>query len=157
MINKYETAAIAIRHAEEALKTLKEFSETQYETKGETMIEQITNYIRDTLANADYLCCGCRYHHLVLSNMENYFVFYVYDNSAISFGYPVFSITKSGEIKNICKLAGWMMLILINDWDGFKKELDFAINTTLAERTKSINNQLVHIGYVNEQLAKWRI
>lgn len=46
---------------------------------------------------------------------------------------------------------------LINDWDGFKKELDFAINTTLAERTKSINNQLVHIGYVNEQLAKWRI
>ena len=157
MINKYETAAIAIRHAEEALKTLKEFSETQYETKGETMIEQITNYIIDTLANADYLCCGCRYHHLALSNMKNYFVFYVYDNSAISSGYPVFSITKSGEIKNICKLAEWMMLTLINDWDGFKKELDFAINTTLAERTKNINNQLVHIGYVNEPLAKWRV
>lgn len=157
MINKYETAAIAIRHAEEALKILKEFSEMQYETKGETMIEQIINYIIDTLANADYLCCGCLYRHLALSNMKNHFVFYVYDNSAIGSGYPVFSITKSGEVESIYKLTEWMMLTLINDWDGFKKELDSAIKTTLAERTKNINNQLVHIGYVNEQLAKWRV
>lgn len=157
MNNRYEMTAVAIRHAEEALETLKEFSEMQYEAKGETMAEQIVDYIVNTLSNADYMCCGCKHNHLALSNMKDYFVFYIYDNSVIGSGYPVFSITNNGEVKYIRKLGEWMMLTLVKDWDGFKEELDFAIKTTLRSRTKNINNQLSHIGYVNEQLSKWKV
>lgn len=157
MNNRYEETAVAIRYAEEALRTLKEFSEMQYEAKGETMSEQIIDYIVNTLSNANYMCCGCKHKHLALSNLKNSFVFYIYDNSVIGCGYPVFSITNNGEIKYINKLTEWMMLALINDWDGFKEELDFAIKTTLKSRTKHISNQLSHIGYMNEQLSKWRV
>lgn len=157
MNNRYETTAIAVRQAEKALETLKEFSETQYEAKGETMAEQIVDYIINTLSNADYICCGCKHNHLVLSNIKDYFVFYIYDDIIISCGYPIFSITNNGEVKYICKLDEGMMLTLVKDWDGFKKELDFAIKKTLRERTNNINSQLSHIGYVNEQLSKWRV
>lgn len=157
MNNRYETTAMAVRHAEEALKTLKEFSEMQYKAKGETMIEQIVDYIVNTLSNAEYMCCGCKHNHLALSNMKTYFIFYIYDNSVIGSGYPVFSITNDGKIKYVNKLSEWMMLNLIKDWNGFKEELDFAIKTTLRETTKSINRQLAHIGYMNEQLSKWEV
>lgn len=157
MNNRYEATAIAIRQAEEALKVLKEFSEMQYEAKGETMTEQIVDYITNTLSDTDYMCCGCKYNHLALSNMKDYFVFYIYDNSVIGTGYPVFSITNNGEVKYINKLSEWMMLNLIKDWNGFKESLDFAIKTTLKEKTKNINRQLSYIGYVNEQLAQWRV
>lgn len=157
MNNRYETTAIAVRQAEKALETLKEFSEMQYEAKGETMAEQIVDYIVNTLSNADYMFCGCKHNHLALSKMKDCFVFYIYDNSVIGCGYPVFSITNNGEVKYIRKLGEWMMLTLIKDWDGFKEELDFAIKTTLRERTKNINNQLSHIVYVDEQLSKWRV
>lgn len=157
MNGKYETTAIAIRQAEKALESLKEFSEMQYNIKGESMTEQIIDYIATTLSDADYMCCGCKYNKLALSHMNNCFIFYIYDNSAIGSGYPIFSIRNNGEVKHGCKLSEWMMLTLIKDWGGFKKELDFAIKITLESRTKHLNNQLSHIGYVNEQLTKWKI
>ena len=89
--------------------------------------------------------------------MKNYFIFYIYDDSVIGSGHPVFRITDNGEVQNICKLSEWMMLNLVNDWQDFKKELDHAIKITLKERTKNITNQLSHIGYVNEQLKGWRV
>ena len=157
MYNRYEETAIAIKQAEKALETLKEFSEMQYEAKGATMSEQIVDYIVGTLSDASYMCGGCKYNHLALSNMKDSFVFYIYDGGAISSGHPVFSITNDGEIKYINKLGEWMMLTLVKDWDGFKEQLDFTIKTTLKERTRYINNQLSHIGYVNEQLVKWKV
>lgn len=157
MNNQYEVTATAIKQAEEALETLKDFSESQYKAKGKTMMKQIIDYITHTLSNADYMCCGCKYYHLALSNMKNYFVFYIYDNSAISYGYPVFSITTNGEVKNVCNLSEWMMLTLVNEWEEFKKELDFSIKRTIKTRIKSINDKLAHIGYVNEQLSKWHV
>jgi hypothetical protein len=50
-----------------------------------------------------------------------------------------------------------MMLTLVKEWEGFKKELDFSIKTTMKMRTKSINDKLAHMGYVNEQLSKWHV
>ena len=41
MENKYEEVVTAIRHAEQALEILKNFSESQYKAKGNTMSEQI--------------------------------------------------------------------------------------------------------------------
>lgn len=40
MNNQYETTAAAIKHAEEALKVLNDFTESQYQAKGKTMMEQ---------------------------------------------------------------------------------------------------------------------
>ena len=157
MENKYKEAVTAIRQAEQALEILKNFSENQYKGKGDTMLEQILDYIVNTLSNADYMCCGCKYNHLALSKMKNIFIFYIYDNSAIGAGYPAFSVTTDGEVKCTINLSEWMMLTLAKEWDGFKKELDFSIKTTIKERTKSINNQLCHIGYINEQLSKWHV
>lgn len=158
MNNKYKETATAIRHAEEALETLKAFSESQYKAKGETMLEQISDYIANTLTNANYMCCGCKYYHLSLSKFNNEFVFYIYDNSAIGSGYPIFRVTKYGVINKIHdKLPEWMMLTLVNEWSGFKENLNFAIQTTLENRTKSINSALSYIGYVNEQLSKWKV
>lgn len=50
-----------------------------------------------------------------------------------------------------------MILVLVKEWEDFKKELDFAIKDTMRMRTKSINDKLANIGYRNEQLAKWRV
>lgn len=157
MENKYEEVVTSIRRAEEALEVLKNFSESQYKAKGDTISEQILDYIVNTLSNVDYMCCGCKYKHLALSNMKNLFIFYIYDNSAIGSGYPVFSVTTDGEVKYVINLSEWMMLTLVKEWDGFKEQLDFSIKTTIKERTKSINNQLCHIGYMNEQLSKWHV
>lgn len=156
MNNQYEVTATAIKQAEEALETLKDFSESQYKAKGKTMMEQIIDYITHTLSSADYMCCGCKCYHLALIKMKDCFVFYIYDNSAIG-GYPVFSITTNGEVKNVCNLSEWMMLALVKDWEKFKKELDASIKTTMKMRTESINKQLSHMGYVNEQLSKWHV
>ena len=99
---------------------------------------------------------GCKHYHLALGNMKNHFVFYIYDSSTIC-GFPAFVITPNGEVKNVCSLSEWMMLTLVKEWKGFKKELDFSIKTTMKMRTKSINHKLAHIGYVNEQLSKWHV
>ena len=152
MNNQYETTAAAIRQAEDALKVLNDFTESQYKAKGDTMLEQIMYYIKYNLSNTDYMCG-----HLALSKLRDCFSFYIYDNSAISSGVPVFSITTNGEVKNIRELKEWMILVLVKEWEDFKKELDFAIKDTMRMRTKSINDKLANIGYVNEQLAKWRV
>lgn len=156
MNDQYEVTAVAIKHAEEALKVLNDFTESQYQAKGKTMMEQIIDYITHTLSNANYMCSGCKHYHLALSNMKNHFVFYIYDSSTIG-GFPAFVITPNGEVKNVCSLSEWMMLTLVKEWEGFKKELDFSIKTTMKMRTKSINDKLAHIGYVNEQLSKWHV
>ena len=53
MNNQYEVTAVAIRQAEEALKVLNDFTESQYQAKGKTMTEQIIDYITHTLSNAN--------------------------------------------------------------------------------------------------------
>lgn len=157
MNNRYETTVSAIRHAENALEVLNEFYEMQYKAKGETMLEQIADYIVNTLSDANYMFCGNKYYHLALSNMKDRFVFYIYDNSCLGCGYPIFSVTINGEVKYIRELEEWMMVILVKEWDGFKKDLHSMIRFTMEERTKSINRQLSHIGYVNEQLSMWKV
>lgn len=157
MHNQYETTVTAIRQAEEALKVLNDFTESQHKAKGETMLEQIMYYIKHKLSNAAYMCGGCMCGHLALSNLRNCFSFYIYDNSAINSGVPVFSITTNGEVKNVRELKEWMMLVLVKEWEDFKKELDFSIKYTMKMRTKSINDKLAHIGYVNEKLTKWHV
>ena len=157
MNNQYKVTADAIRDAENALNTLKDFTMAQYETKGNTMVEQVADYIKNVLSDANYMCCGAKYYRLALSKRHNSFIFYIYDGSAISYGYPVLTITTNGEAKNIRPLNEWMMLTLVQYWDGFKKELNAAIKLTMKSKTESINNQLAHIGYVNEQLSKWHI
>lgn len=158
MNSRYKATAIAIKQAEQALETLKDFSESQYKAKGETMLEQIIDYISNVLYNANYMCCGCCHYNLKLINMKNRFVFYIDDSRTLGGGgYPIFSISINGDVKYIRKLEEWMMLVLVKEWNGFKEDLNFSIKTTMKERTKSINNQLVHIGYVNEQLAKWKV
>lgn len=157
MSNQYEITAAAIRYAEEALNVLNDFTFTEsQQAKGKIMMEQIIDYITHTLSNANYMCSGCKHYHLALSNMKNHFVFYIYDSSTIG-GFPAFVITPNGEVKNVCSLSEWMMLTLVKEWEGFKKELDFSIKTTMKMRTKSINDKLAHIGYVNEQLSKWHV
>lgn len=157
MNNQYEVTATAIRQAEEALKVLNDFTESQYKAKGKTMMEQIIDYVSNVLSNADYMCSGCTHCHLTLYHMRDYFVFDIYDKSEICSGHSIFSITTNGEIKNICNLNEWMMLTLVEEWEEFKKELDVSIKRTMKVRTKSINDKLAHIGYVNEQLSKWHV
>lgn len=157
MNNEYKITANAIRHAEEALNTLKDFTTAQYEAKGNTMIEQVADYIKNILSNANYMCCGCKYYRLALSNMKTYFVFYIYDGSAIGSGYPVLLFFQNGKVEAGCGLSEWMMLTLVEYWDGFKKELDTSIKRTMKDETESINKQLAHISYVNEQLSKWHV
>ena len=89
--------------------------------------------------------------------MRDRFIFYIYDNGMISRGHPIFSIGFDGETVDHCKLDAKMMLTLIRYWDGFKKELHANIKTCLEERTKTINKELAHIAYVNEQLSKWHV
>lgn len=124
MNDQYEVTAAAIKHAEEALKVLNNFTESQYQAKGKTMMEQIIDYITHTLSNANYMCSGCKHYHLALSNMKNYFVFYIYDSIG---GFPAFVITPNGEVKNVCSLSEWMMLTLVKEWEGFKKSLIFQL------------------------------
>lgn len=121
------------------------------------MIEQIVDYIENILIDADYMCCGCKYNNLALSHIGRKFTFYIYDGRAINAGYPIFCIGGDEKVRYIRDLSEWMMLAIIKDWGGFKKELDFSIKTTLKERTRNLNNQLSHIGYVNEQLSKWKV
>lgn len=157
MDNRYEVTANAIRQAEDALETLKRFTDIQYKAKGETMLDQIADYIAVTLSDANYMFCGNKYYHLALSNRNDYFVFYIYDNNGCSSGYPIFCVTPSGDIRYYRKLEEWMMLTLVKEWDGFKKDLHSMIKFTMEERTKSINKKLVHIANVHEQLSKWCI
>ena len=49
MDNRYEVTANAIRQAEDALETLKRFTDIQYKAKGETMLDQIADYIADSV------------------------------------------------------------------------------------------------------------
>ena len=156
-MKEYESAAIAIAQAEEALKSLSGFSQAQYKEKGRTMVEQVSGYIAEVLSDAKYMCGGCVYGDLVLSNMDDRFVFYVYGSSPLSTGTPVFSVSPNGDVDHIFELNKNMMLTLVRDWDGFKKELHASIKITLRERTRAINAELAHIGYVNEQLEKWSV
>ena len=156
-MKEYEAAAIAIAQAEEALKSLSGFSQAQYKEKGRTMVEQVSGYIADVLSDAKYMCCGCVYGDLALSNMGDRFAFYVYDSGPLSTGTPVFSVSPNGDVDHIFELNKNMMLTLVRDWDGFKKELHASIKITLRERTRAINAELAHIGYVNEQLEKWSV
>ena len=157
MNSKYEATANAIRQAEEALETLKEFTYTQYKAKGATMLDQIIDYISNTLSNANYMFCGNKIGHLALSNMNNRFTFYIYTDGGCCCGYPIFTVYTNGQIFVSRELEEWMMLILVKEWDGFKKDLDDMIKYTMEERTKKINAELSHIGYVNEQLSKWKV
>lgn len=159
-MNRYEITANAVRNAEKALETLKEFSNIQYKAKGETMKEQILDYVLNTLSDANYICKDFKYKNISLRKIEteNSFVFYIHDNRGlINAGYPIFSIKSNGEFKYIRDLEEWMMLILVKEWNGFKKELDERIKYSLKEHTERINKELMHIGYVNEQLAKWKV
>lgn len=157
MSNQYEVTAAAIRQAEKALETLNDFIEVQYEAKGSTMLEQIINYIKNKLSNADYICGRCKYRNIELSHIQGGFTFYIYDCGAISNGIPVFSIRNNGGITEYRVLSEWMMLTLVREWEGFKEELDNSIKKAMSSCTKSINDKLAHIGYVNEQLSKWHI
>lgn len=156
-MKEYEAAAIAIAQAEEALKSLNGFSQAQYKEKGRTMVEQVSGYIADALSDAKYMCGGCVYRNLALSNMGDRFVFYVYSSGPLRTGSPVFSVSPNGDVNLIRKLDEDMMLTLVRDWDGFKKELGESIKITLRERTRAINAELAHIGYMNEQLEKWSV
>jgi hypothetical protein len=157
MNNKYEETANAIRQAEAALKTLKEFTGTQYKAKGETMLEQIIDYVSNTLSNANYIFCGNKIGHLALSNMSNRFVFYIYTDRGCCCGYPIFTVYTDGHVFVSRKLEEWMMLILVREWDDFKNDVGRMIKYTMEERTKKINAELSHIGYVNDQLSKWKV
>lgn len=150
MNEQYKETVSALKKAEQALKTLKEFEKTQYKVKGETMLDQIVNYIADVLHDSNYTC-GCKYYDLALSKMRDRFIFYIYG------GHPVFSIGFDGTTVDHRQLDDEMMLTLIRYWDGFKKELHANIKTCLEERTKTINEELAHIAYVNEQLSKWHV
>ena len=156
MNEQYKETVAALKKAEDALKTLKAFEETQHKAKGKTMLNQIVNYIADVLHDSNYIC-GCKYCDLALSKMRDRFIFYIYDNSMISSGHPIFSIDFDGETVDHCKLDDEMILTLIRYWEGFKKELHANIKTCLEERTKTINKELAHIAYVNEQLSKWHV
>ena len=154
---KYAATANAIKQAEDALETLKEFTGAQYKAKGGTMLDQITDYITTTLYDANYMFCGNKIGHLALSNMKDRFVFYVYTDRGCCCGYPIFTVYTNGHVHRSRELEEWMMLILVKEWDDFKEDLDRMIKYTMEERTKKINAELSHIGYVNEQLAKWQV
>lgn len=156
-MKEYEAAAIAIAQAEEALKSLSGFSQAQYKEKGRTMVEQVSGYIADVLSDAKYMCCGCTYRGLNLRPMNEKFVFYVRDSSPIGMRTPIFSVSTNGDVNRIHELDEDMMLTLAREWDGFKNELHASIKITLRERTRAINAELAHIGYVNEQLEKWSV
>lgn len=158
MTNHYTATAKAIKNAELALETLTKFTDEQYKAKGATMLEQIVNYIADVLADANYMLCGNTYGKLALSNFQNRFTFYVKSgNSYCDFGYPIFSVDHNGNIKINRKLDEDMMLAVVKDWDGFKKDLHDMIKFTMEERTKTINKKLAHIGYVTDQLENWHV
>lgn len=158
MNGKYEAAAIAVKNAEKALETLKDFADIQYKAKGETMREQIADYIANVLADAQYIRgCSCMYHNLSLSRSNDGYIFYVEESPYLSFRTPIFSINTSGQIQYLRELKEETMLIIAHYWDGFKDQLDFSIKVALEERTKSINKKIAHIAYVNEQLSKWKV
>ena len=158
MNNYYAATAKAIKEAEAALETLTKFTYEHYKAKGATMLEQIANYVADVLADANYMFCGNTYGKLALSNFQNRFMFYIKSGSTYcDYGYPIFSIKTNGEIKINRELDEDMMLTLVKEWDDFKKDLHYMIKFTMEERTKSINKQLAHIGYVVEQLEKWHV
>lgn len=157
MNNKYEEAIISIRHAERALDMLKEYTDSQHKTQGETMLEQIIEYVYEILDKANYMCVSFKTNHLSLSEGNNKFIFHVYGSGAISSGYPIFIISTSGDIIPIRELNEGMMLTVIKEWDEFKQKLDAAIQKAMEEKTKRINSELSHIGYVNEELSKWHI
>lgn len=156
-MKEYEAAAIAIAQAEEALKSLSGFSQAQYKEKGRTMVEQVSGYIADVLSDAKYMCCGCIYRGLDLRKMNNRFVFYIRESGPLCMRTPVFSVSTNGDVNLTHELDEDMMLTLAREWDGFKKELHESIKITLRERTRAINAELAHIGYVNEQLEKWSV
>ena len=158
MNNQYTATANAIKQAEVALETLKDFTNEQYKAKGTTMLEQIIDYISNALLEANYMFCGNKCGKLALSNMCDRFTFYVYDGHYYcDAGYPIFSIKTNGEIKIHRELEESMMLTLVKEWDDFKKDLHYMIKFTMEERTKNINKQLAHIGYVAEQLENWHV
>lgn len=121
------------------------------------MVEQVSGYIADVLSDAKYMCGGCVYKNIALSNMGDRFAFYVYGSGPLSTGTPVFSVSPNGDVDHIFELNEDMMLTLVRDWDGFKKELGESIKITLRDHTRVINAKLAHIGYVNEQLEKWSV
>ena len=157
MNGKYEAAAIAVKNAEQALETLKGFSETQYKAIGTTMREQIANYIANVLADAHYVCRGFVCGELALSKTNEGFAFGIRSNSMISGCYQIFSVCTNGDIRYARELKEHEMLHIVEDWDEFKKMLDFSIKTTLKYKTEAINKKIAHIAHVNEQLSKWKV
>ena len=151
----YEAAVVAVTNAEKALKTLREFSDIQYKAKGETMREQIANYIADVLSNVNHMRVSCQYYDLSLSRMNNKDIFYV--QNSFNFGSPIFTIDLNGKTRYLEELNEDQMLTVIRYWDGFKEQLNYTIKVNLKTRTESINKEIAHIAYMNEQLAKWSV
>lgn len=158
MNNQYTATANAIKQAEAALETLKQFTGEQHKAKGTTMLEQIIDYISNALLESNYMFCGNKCGKLALSNFGYKFVFYIYDGRCYcDSGYPIFSIKTNGEIKIHRELDEDMMLTLVKEWDSFKKDLHCMIKFTMEERTKNINNELAHISYITEQFKNWHV
>ena len=157
MNGNYEAAAIAVKNAEEALKTLKEFSEIQYKAQGATMREQIANYIASVLADANYVCSGFVCGELALSKTNNGFAFGIRCNSMLTGMNQIFSVYTNGDIQYARELDECMMLEVVEYWEEFKKLLDFSIKTTLKNKTEAINQKIARIAHVNEQLSSWHV
>lgn len=157
MDSKYEAAAIAVKNAEQALESLKDFANAQYKAKGETMREQIANYIASVLADANYMLGGCLYNELSLSCDKDVFTFAIREGSIWQFDYPIFYININGDIKYKNELNEDHMLAIIAHWEQFKTELDRAIKRSLKNRTERINKEIARIADVNEWLAKWHV
>ena len=157
MNGKYEAASIAVKNAEKALETLKDFANVQYKAKGNTMREQIADYISHVLADANYMCCGFRCDKLVFSKTNEGFAFGTYSNSMFTCCDAIFTVYANGTIRYNRELDENTMLCVIEEWDEFKKLLDRAIRTTLKNKTEAINKKIAHITHVNEKLAKWHV
>lgn len=157
MNGKYEAAAIAVKNAEKALETLKDFAGMQYKAKGETMREQIADYIANTLADACYLKCGCLYGPLSLSCNRDFFAFGINYGTILQFTDVIFYIDFNGKIVYKDELSETNMLEIMENWEGFKQALDRSIKRSLKAKTEHINKEIAHIAYVNEQLSKWHV
>jgi hypothetical protein len=157
-MNSFEQTAMALEIAEKALKETNTLTKKHIAAKGNTMLEQVVNYIADTLADAHYMLGEARYGNIdLIGNGTNFYLRvgnYVQYNSPIK----VCIFERDGSVNYMAdELPTEWIVSLARDWAGFKQTLDEKIEFHMEEHIKKNKAKLAKLEQERALIDNWHI
>ena len=145
-------AVDAIIIAEEAVNKIVKSAKEEYEAKGKTMLEQVTNYIYDKLDEAGWMCrTFAIYDELCLGKQGTArYIFYI--NHC-----PVFYIQKNNIKMHYNSLDEFQMKTIACYWNKFKEEFDKNIKIALDERINALKREMNETQHTSELINSWKL